>query len=86
MQCSRPRDQRAPRQAQAGGSTETLFFSLIPARTIMGISGMKSGGSVTSSWDEVQENPSAWPEAGLALLCVHHMVLGSIECSAGDGQ
>ncbi|PKK29767.1 synaptogyrin 1, partial [Columba livia] len=53
MQCSRPRDQRAPRQAQAGGSTETLFFSLIPARTIMGISGMKSGGSVTSSWDEL---------------------------------
>lgn len=52
----------------------------------MGISGMKSGGSVTSSWDEVQENPSAWPEAGLALLCVHHMVLGSVECSAGDGQ
>lgn len=69
-QCDRARDRRAPQRAQAGGSTETLF-SLIPATTIMGISGMKSGGSVTNSWDEVQENRGAPPEAGCAVHPSH---------------
>lgn len=70
MQCNRACDRRAPQRAQAGGLTETLF-SLIPATTIVGISGMKSGGSVTNSWDEVQENPSAPPEAGCAVHPSH---------------
>lgn len=39
--------------------------------TIMGILGMKSGGSVTNSWDEVQENPGAPPEAGCAVHPSH---------------
>lgn len=68
--CDRACDQRAPQRAQAGGSTETLF-SFIPAMTILGISGMKPGGSVTNSRDEVQENPSAAPEAGRAVAPSH---------------
>lgn len=70
MQCDRACDRRAPQRAQAGGSTETLF-SLIPTTTIVGISGMKSVGSVTNSWDEVQENPSALLEAGHAVPLSH---------------
>jgi len=69
-QCDRACDRRALQRAQAGSSAETLF-TLIHTTGIVGSSGVRSGGGMTNSWDEVQENPSAVPEAGRAAQPSH---------------